>query len=231
MVLLPGVGGHAGEFGPLIDALDLGPALRVLAVDPPAAAIGLDAQAREVVAGAGPGPHVVLGHSQGGLTALRMAAMYPEAVAAVVVLDSPVLVPRVARTLLGGVLRAVPSAWWPALTRCSMRATFDRADDERFRSEVLRRLAETDRAVMGGLVRDTFTHDGQRALTELRVPGLYVRANIPTPLHRLPAGIATADVRGVGHLAHVHRPHEVAAAVHAFFASLRADGTPSAVDA
>jgi pimeloyl-ACP methyl ester carboxylesterase len=145
-----------------------------------------------------------------------MAARHPDLVAGVVVLDAPVLLPRAARRALGLLLTALPRRLWPTALRRFMIATFTATDDPAWRAEVLDRLAGTDPMTARALVRETFAFDGRRSLAALTVPALCVRANIPTPLYRLPDGVAGAEISGAGHWVHVHRPAEVAALLRNF---------------
>ncbi len=77
----------------------------------------------------------------------------------------------------------------------------------------MERLAAVPPDAARRIVGAAFGYDGARALDELGVPALYVRANIPTRLDRLPARVLARSVDGVGHWAHVHRPQEVGAAL------------------
>lgn len=101
LVLLHGLGGHRGEWGPLLRALEVrDPRRGVLSVDLPGhgqsplrGRLGLDdvaATVHRAVGEAGLATPVVVGHSLGGAIATGYAALYP--VAGVVNIDQPLRV-------------------------------------------------------------------------------------------------------------------------------------------
>jgi pimeloyl-ACP methyl ester carboxylesterase len=210
-LFLPGLAGHAAEFAGLA-LLWPGPAL---CLDPPVDGdLTIAGQAHQLAgraAAAGFTRFVVVGHSQGGIVALHLAVTRPDLVAGVVLLDAPVLVPaplRAAMRLFGAAL-ATPLGG--ALLRAFFRATFAAADGDRFRAEVMARLAAVPRRSAHRIVAAAFGFDGAAALRAVRVPATYVRANIPTPLDRLPPHVRGHDLGGAGHWVHVHRAAEVGA--------------------
>jgi pimeloyl-ACP methyl ester carboxylesterase len=114
VLLVPGGGSSVhGTFPGLADAL--GPRARLIAVDPPGLDVGqglrwlrLGDHARwltRAVRRDGGGPVVVVGHSLGGLVALRLALDAPDVVAGLLLLDPSPLLP--AALLPGGALRPV----------------------------------------------------------------------------------------------------------------------------
>lgn len=101
LVLLHGMGGHRGEWGPLLRALEgCDPGRRVLAVDLPGHGqsplrdpLGLDdvaAIVHQAVGASGLATPVVVGHSLGGAIATAYAALYP--VRGAVNIDQPLRV-------------------------------------------------------------------------------------------------------------------------------------------
>jgi len=221
LVFLPGLAGRADEFREVVDGL--GPGRRAVGFDlPTEGELSIRGQAEQISAAIkelGLKTYLVVGHSQGGTVALELAAI-DAAVRGVVIVDSPVQVPLTVRRVLGVVLRAVPEFAWPALLRRFFAATFSAADGPWWRAGVLDRLADLQPRTLKKSVTATFTYDAERALTRLRVPAMYVRANIPTRLDRLPAGVRGVDLSGSGHWAHVHRPAAVRTELQAFLSSV-----------
>jgi pimeloyl-ACP methyl ester carboxylesterase len=212
LVLLPGLAGHAAEFAAVARSWERGP---TLSLDPRVTGdLSIGGQADQLAAAArsaGFDRYVVCGHSQGGLVALELAARQPDVVAALAVLDSPVLLPRPLRATLRAFASALGTWAGPALLRTFFRATFHEADSPRLRAEVMTRLAAVPQEAAARVVRATFAYDAGPALGSATVPVTYVRANIPTRLERLPAHVNGVTIDGVGHWVHVHRPHDVAA--------------------
>ena len=220
-LFVPGLAGHSGEFAELARLWPAGPAL---CLDPPVDGdLSIPGQAHRIAeraAAAGFPRFVVVGHSQGGIVALHLAVTRPDLVAGAVVLDAPVLVPAPLRVAMRLFAAALTTPVGGPLLRAFFRATFVAADDDRFRAEVMARLAAVPRQAAHRIVAATFSFDGVAALRTVRVPVTYVRANIPTRLDRLPAHVRGHDIGGVGHWVHVHRPDEVGAVLDELAANL-----------
>jgi pimeloyl-ACP methyl ester carboxylesterase len=211
LVLLPGLGGHAGEFD--AQAEQFGRQRRVLALDPFSAGdLSVDGQAdqlAELVRRRGLAGVVVLGHSHGGIVALATAARHPDLVAGLVVLDSPLLLPRAVRALARVPLSVLRTRLAARVLRGFFAATFTESDPAAWRTEVLRRLDLVPRQVASAVVHGTFTYDTARAIDALEVPVLVVRANVPLRTRRLPGHVQVGDATGAGHWPHVHAPEVV----------------------
>lgn len=234
VVLLPGLAGARTEFAALVDRFAA--AHPVHALDPFGAGdLTVDGQADQLAAAVrrlscdpaavrrmSGDPAVVVGHSHGGLVALSMAARHPDLVAGVVLIDTPVLLPRAARLLARLPLAALGTPLARPAVRLFLAATFRDADPPAWRDEVLTRLAAVPLPVVRAVVAGTFTYDSTRRLRELTVPALCVRANIPIRLERLPSGVRTADIPGAGHWVHVHAADRTGDAVAGFLSTLPA---------
>lgn len=215
LVLVPGLAGHAAEFAGVAERWDRGSVLALDDfVDGDLSIVGQADRLAAVLDRRGLERCLAAGHSHGGLVVLELAQRRPDLVAAVAVLDSPVLPPTALRVLLRGFAALVRTAAGPGLLRSFFRATFTSADSADFRAEVMTRLAAVPRQTAAEVVRGTFGYQGGAALAALTVPAAFVRANIPTPLDRLPAGITGVDISDAGHWVHVHRPHEVSRVLH-----------------
>jgi pimeloyl-ACP methyl ester carboxylesterase len=230
LVFLPGLAGTASEFAALhahfADRRD------VESLDPLAGGdLTVDGQARQLAQGRGwsrpadisesapESSAIVVGHSHGGLVALSLASQFPDRVAGLVLLDTPVLLPGAARGLARLPLTLLRTRAAHRLMRRFFSATFRDADSEVWREEVLGRLAQTPRPVLRAVVHGTFTYNSRKQLQHLAdrgVPVLVIRANIPTPIEKLPPGIDTASIDGLGHWPHVHDPASTIAVLEKF---------------
>lgn len=209
-VFVPGLAGHAAEFDVLAQHWVHGPTLRLNPdYDGDLSIAGLARQVADKAQQADFARYVVIGHSQGGLVALELAISRPDVVAAVAVLDSPVLLPKPLRAALRLFAAAIGTPLGPLLLQTFFRATFTEADEPAHRAAVLHRLSGVRRSAAQRIVGAAFAYDGASALSSVRVPTLCIRATIPTRLDRLPTGVRGRQIDGGGHWIHVHRPHEV----------------------
>ncbi|MEV0354940.1 alpha/beta hydrolase [Nocardia sp. NPDC050697] len=213
-VFVPGLAGHAAEFDTLARGWSHGPALCLDPFYDEPTIPGQAARVAEAAGRAGFSRYLVAGHSQGGLVALELARARPDVVAAVAIVDAPLLVPAPVRAALTVFVALLRTPIGPALLRAFFRATFAAADGSGHRADVMARLAAVPPAQARRFVRAAFGYPGRRALGELTVPCAYVRANIPVPLDRLPAGVRGCDLSGVGHWVHLHRPRQLMAVLH-----------------
>ena len=225
VMIVPGLAGDREEFAAQVTYLSA----RVVGpfVD---GDLTVDGQARrlaEVVTAQGFDPCVVIGHSHGGLVALSLAAQRPDLVAGLVLLDTPVLLPRLVRLLARAPLTVLRTPWGPGAVRRFFTATFTDVDGPDWRAAVLARLSRVPRAAGRAIVSGTFTYDSATRLRALTVPTLCIRANIPIKLHHLPAGVRGASLPDVGHWPHVHAPNETNRLIAEFLTALP-DATRSA---
>ncbi len=206
-VFLPGLAGHAAEFDDLAQRWPHGP---TLCLDPiyhgDLSIAGQAVQVAEQAHAAGFDRFVMVGHSQGGIVGLELAATRPDVVAAVAVLDSPVLVPPPLRAALRIFVALLGTPVGSSLLQAFFRATFVEEDRAKERSALMSRLAAVPRDVARRLVGAAFGYRGATALAALNMPAVCVRGKIPTPLDRLPPSVQGAEVSGVGHWIHIHRP-------------------------
>lgn len=221
-VFLPGLAGHAAEFDALAEAWVHGPTLYLDSTDRDD--LSIPGQARRVAAAArdaGFDRYLVVGHSQGGLVALELAATRPDVVAALAVVDAPILVPLPIRGALRLFVALLGTPAGPALLRGFFRATFAAADGPAHRAAVLDRLDAVPHAAARRIVAAAFGYRAADALARLAVPAAYIRANIPVPLDRLPGTVRGYDLGGAGHWVHVHRPDRVAAVLDDLATAIR----------
>jgi pimeloyl-ACP methyl ester carboxylesterase len=139
-----------------------------------------------------------------------------------VLLDTPVLLPRLVRLLARVPLFVLRTPWGPGFVRRFFTATFTDADGPDWRAAVLARLDQVPHPAVRAVVGGTFTYDSGARLRALTVPTLCIRANVPIKLEDLPPGVRGASLPNVGHWPHVHAPHETNQLVEGFLATLPA---------
>ncbi|MGS0688069.1 alpha/beta fold hydrolase [Nakamurella sp. GG22] len=213
-LFIPGLAGHAAEFDALAQLLS-GPTLCLDPVYTGDLSIAGQAQhITEQALAAGFYRFVVVGHSQGGLVALELAVSRPDLVAGVVILDSPIQLPPPLRAALRLFTALLRTPVGPSLLRAFYTATFSEVDNPRHRHALLDRLARVPHEAARHIVGAAFGYDSATALNSIQVPALYVKANIPTKLDRLPASVRGCEISGVGHWVHVHRPRDLSRELH-----------------
>ncbi|MFF5174195.1 alpha/beta fold hydrolase [Micromonospora sp. NPDC000089] len=222
LVLVPGLAGSVDEFAAQVEHFSPGRLVR--AIEPfRDGDLSVDGQARrlaELLIKEGIERCGVVGHSHGGLVALSLAVHHPGLVAGLVLLDTPVLLPKPLRLLARLPLAILRTPLGPAAIRRFFTATFTDADSAQWRTTVLARLARVPRPAVQEIVGGTFTYDSATPLRALTVPTLYIRANIPMKLDRLPVGVRGASLPTVGHWPHVHAPQDTNRLIAAYLEGL-----------
>ena len=148
---------------------------------------------------------VVVGHSMGGVIALRLAADHPRALRAIVMLDAPVHPDP-------------PAQRW----RGFFRPDFDHAAADREAA----RSATTPPHVIASAMQHIQTHDNAGALEKLSLPALYIAAGttgLPTTRIRealTPRGIWFGETVGSGHFVQMEAPQQLRAMLDRFLRSL-----------
>lgn len=188
----------------------------------------------ELVADQFSGPFTIVGHSNGGRIALRMAASpdCPQGLGALVLVGpsgirrSPSIKVRLKR-LAARILKA-PFGLLPGRLRES-------GLDWLRHSLVWRLLGSADYRALQGVMRDTFirtvNHFVEDDLHKIDVPVLVLRGSEDTDVthdqvERLVAGIADAgvhEIEGAGHYAQMERPDVVAASVRILWSETEAN--------
>lgn len=173
LVLLPGMHGTGGMFGPLIEAV--GDRLPVVWVDYPRdEPLGYAALAERVVAALPAGPCVVLGESFSGPVAVRVAAARPQQVVGLVLAASFVTRP------VDGLLRWLAVGVGPLLMRLApprvlLRVAFSGGDDLLARW-VGREIGWMRGAVAAHRLGALMAVDDRELLRAVGAPMLYLQA-------------------------------------------------------
>ena len=228
---LHGIGGRPAHFEPLADALgaaadlaaspalpghpgtDAGGQDRPRAVRSATEAdLVLDA-ARTWAAQAGPVPGLLIGHSTGGVIALRAVADGLVRPRALVVIDSNVPVTDTALAARAAKARLAARSDWRSVLRASLAR--DLLVPEQWHERILADVDATPDHPMRELWAAVLAADTRALWAGITVPTLYVRSTRDVHQRDLDAVTAHATVVdvGPGHWPHVTEPEAVAAAI------------------
>lgn len=163
---------------------------------------------------------VAVGHSLGGCLAVRLAALRPDLVAAVVALDSRLLPPADLNLWLPGLRDRLRAEASPLAARAFFETMFEPDDDPGIRAWILDRIAAVPRHVLLSLVELYADQGYEQALRDLRCPLLAVSASKPRvegrALRRLVPGVVLAQVACSGHFILLEVPGQVNAMIERF---------------
>ena len=228
---LHGIGGRPAHFEPLADALgavadlaaspalpghpgtDAGGQGRPRAARPATDADPVLDAARTWAAQAGPVPGLLIGHSTGGVIALRAVADGLVRPRALVVIDSNVPVTDTALAARAAKARLAARPDWRSVLRASLAR--DLLVPEPWRERILTDLDATPDHPMRELWAAVLAADTRALWSSLTVPTLYVRSTRNVHQRDLDAVTQHATVVdvGPGHWPHVAEPGAVATAI------------------
>lgn len=207
----------------------------------PSGPFGLREAAEDVLAvcdAAGVGRVVLCGHSWP--VALQVAAMRPEIVAGVVLLDGAVLFPEPmrAQTLSNFVPGLEGPGWAEAMRQYFGGRAFSAFDSQALKTRLLDAIGEAPPQFAAQMMRDVMSSDWAPQLTSGNFPLLYIHANVPVDLERLrqlrPDALIGV-VAGAGHWMMLEVPDQVNAMLDRFLhiveAGSPAPTRPAAVEA
>lgn len=166
---------------------------------------------------------IVIGHSLGGLAALKLAAGYPARAGAVVLIDSVLLPPGhradAVRALVAGLRAEAPDQ----ALRVYFEALFGPHDASNRKAWILEEATKTPAHVTSSVWEQSLSSwDDADALRRCRAPLLYIDAgtdNADLPLAmRLHPGMAIGRTVGSGHFSQLEVPDQVNAMLARFIA-------------
>ena len=189
-------------------------------LSPKSASYAIALQAEAALA-ATTGRAIWIGHSMGAQVALAAAAMAPERVAGIVLLDPAFIVPHDKAVAFGqGMQAQLARVSIPEMVTAFGRNQFVRASDPADVDALVAVMAATDPAVTRAAWDAILAFDGAAALARLSVPGLVIA--IDKPLNRLPdlarasKHLMTAQVAGSGHMVQFEVMDQVALMIRRF---------------
>lgn len=165
---------------------------------------------------------IVVGHSMGGIVAFDLAARWPTLPAAIVMIDSAVVLPVKAHAAVGPEAARLAGADHAAELRRVMETVFFLPTDDLDRKEyLLEIMISTPQHVMVAAYAGLDRYDAAGA-GQVRVPSLYIAANEPSPrsdmvrLRTLLPDMHYGQTVGSGHFCQLEVPEQVNAMIDRF---------------
>lgn len=158
----------------------------------------------QAVLDAAPDRAVWIGHSMGGQVALAAAAMAPDRISGVVLLDPAFIVPHDKARAFGEAMRAqLARVDIPSMIEVFARNQFVRATDSAAVDRLVETMSGTDPTVTCAAWDAVMDWNGRAALERVRCPILLIAIdkpmNRPADLARANNKVMTAQVAGSGH--------------------------------
>lgn len=165
---------------------------------------------------------VVVGHSMGGVVALRLAHLFPRSLSALVALDAGWVLPAQFDEVGPAVSESLTRPDYQDQIRAVMGAMFLAQDDPARRQRILDTMASARQDVMHSEWRETIENtDTETPLAQLQVPTLYIAAQEPlADLQRLRTfdRVVVGQTVGSGHFHQFEVPEQVNAMIERFVA-------------
>jgi pimeloyl-ACP methyl ester carboxylesterase len=164
---------------------------------------------------------VVIGHSMGGVVALALAQRHPDIPAALVLVDSPVLVPGALKLQIEQVIAGLKTPAFREVARGLVEnAMFLPTSDPALKERIVGGMAGAPQQVMVSAMEQIFAFDSEAALAACRVPLLNLSAAVPlvdtARLRKLRPEVVTGQTVGSGHFIQLEVPDQVNAMLARF---------------
>ncbi len=158
----------------------------------------------QAVLGVAPARAIWVGHSMGGQVALAAAAMAPDRVAGIVLLDPAFITPHEKARAFGESMRAqLARVDIPSMIDAFARHQFVKAADPAAVDRLVEVMRSTDPAVTRAAWDAVVDWDGRTTLEQVQCPVLLIAIdkplNRPADLARINNKVMTAQVAGSGH--------------------------------
>jgi pimeloyl-ACP methyl ester carboxylesterase len=166
---------------------------------------------------------ILIGHSMGGIVAFDLAARYPDLPAAIVMLDSAIVLPAAARAGIPRFLETLRGPGYAKAVRDYVAAVlFIPTDDPARKARILDSMAQAPQHMMISAYQGLAEYDASEAKGRLVVPSLYVAADEPSPrtdigrLRELIPQMIYGQTVGSGHFCQLEVPDQVNAMIDRF---------------
>jgi len=167
---------------------------------------------------------IVIGHSLGGVIALKLAAQSPELVSAIVMVDPAPIIPAPGvREQLGQVVEALHGEGYREAQRALIEgALFLPTDDTDLKARVVEEMGSAPQHVMASTFAHINAWDGEPAVRALGVPALVILAgegfSDMARVRELSPDLVVGRTVGAGHFHQLLVPEQVNAMIERFLA-------------
>jgi pimeloyl-ACP methyl ester carboxylesterase len=164
---------------------------------------------------------VVVGHSMGGVIAFEMAARHPDAVGAVVAVDSPLAPPDALASQIPSLVEGLRSPAYQDVSRGFVsNMLFLPTDDAERKARIVDGMATAPQYVMASAMECIFSCDTGAAAAGCKAPALLINAAAPLAdvarLQKLCPHIMIGQTVGAGHFNQLEVPEQVNAMIERF---------------
>jgi pimeloyl-ACP methyl ester carboxylesterase len=165
---------------------------------------------------------VVVGHSMGGVVALDLAARYPDLPAAIVALDSPIVVPEALKGAVQPLIAALRTDQCVQAAQGFVANMFHPSDDAARKARIIEAMCAAPQHVMASAMEQIFQYDSETAAKSCTVPVLAIGATSPPSdfarFRTLCSGLVTGQTVGTGHFHQLEVPGQINAMIDRFLA-------------
>jgi pimeloyl-ACP methyl ester carboxylesterase len=178
---------------------------------------------------------VAVGHSMGGAVVLELAAIHPDTVSAVVLLDPPIFVPAGLHAALAPISAALQSPGYQEALRSFVASTsFLDTDDSERKAQIIERMSATPQHVLAGVWEAMLEFDAARAAAACQAPALCVLSSVPicdvSAFRAVLPSLMVGQTVGAGHYHQLEVPDQVNAMINRFL-TIRCASAASALTA
>lgn len=167
---------------------------------------------------------VVIGHSLGGCVALKLAAEYPDLPSAIVMLDSPVVLPVGTSEFLAPLSEAINSPGYAQALQQFMSMSFLPSDDQERKARILQEMSTLPQHVVQRGWRGLIDEDTDTLAVKCKVPALYIDAGAPNcdlaRFQQLTPQLVVGRTVGSGHWNQLEVPDQVHAMIDRYLRNL-----------
>lgn len=168
---------------------------------------------------------IVIGHSMGGIVAYDLAARYPDLPAAIVMLDSAIVLPESVHIAIPRFLDALRGPdYAAALCDFIARSFLLPSDDAAIKDRVLADMAAATHHVMVSAFEGLRDYNASAVAERITAASLYIAANEPQPrsdmgrLRALLPRLFVGQTVGSGHFCQLQVPDQIHAMIERFLA-------------
>lgn len=163
---------------------------------------------------------VIIGHSMGGVIATALAAQHPDLPAAIIAIDSPILLSQELSDRMKSLAETLWSPRYIEVARQVVDAMFLPTDDQQRKAQIVESMTSVPQHVMASSMEQTSSWDGVSALSACKVPTLLISAGQyavdVNRLRELCPQLVFGQTVGAGHFNQLEVPGQVNTMIERF---------------